>query len=183
MTEQQIQENKSSFVRGILKWQVLYCFLAGMAMVLILQRCGVGFWKGGSVSERIPLTVMEGTGFLALEAQIEGRAICMIVDTGASRTIFDIDLIEELQLTAAENPNVVFRFDNSDVHSQIAHVKVFNVGNLSYHGDFCFVALSRTNTNKSIEDKPIEGLLGAELLTKWNAVIDYKDLSLVIRNP
>ena len=166
--------------RSFYKLCLLAC-LAFLATVLILQRCGVGLRGSGSVSERIPLTVMKGTGFLALEAQIESRAICMIVDTEASRTIFDIGLIEKLQLTTAENPNIVFRFDNSDVHNQIAHVKSFKIDIFSYHGDFCFVDLSRTNTNKCIEEKPIEGLLGADLLAKWNAVIDYKDLNLVIR--
>ena len=106
----------------------------------------------------------------------------MIVDTGASRTIFDIGLIEELQLTTAENPNIVFRFDNSDVHNQIAHVKSFKIDIFSYHGDFCFVDLSRTNMGiECAGDTPVEGLLGSDFLAKWNAVIDYKDLSLVIR--
>ena len=159
----------------------LFACLAFLATVLILQRCGVGLWEGGSVSEQIPLTVMKGTGFLGFEAHIEGRAILIVVDTAANTTTFDIGLIEELQLPPAENPATSFRLDGGDVHVQSAHVKSFKVGNFSYYGDFCFVNLSRPNMGiECAGDTPIEGLLGADFLVKWNAVIDYKDLSLVI---
>ena len=156
--------------------------LAFLATVLIFQRWGVDLLEGGSVSERIPLTVMKETGFLVLEAHIEDRAIRMAVDTAANRTIFDIGLIEELQLPPADKSGISFHLHGGDVRIQAAHVKSFKVGNFSYYGDFCFMDLSRPNMG--IEHGggiPIEGLLGAELLAKWNAVIDYEDLSLVIR--
>jgi len=166
--------------RSFYKLCLVAC-LAFLATVLTLQRCGVGLWEVGSVSERIPLTVLKGTGFLTLEAHIEGRAIRMAVDTAANLTSFDIGLIEELQLPPAENPVNIFRHDGVDVPVQ-AHVKSFKVGNFSYHGDFCFVDRSRANIGiECAGDTPIEGLLGADFLAKWNAVIDYKDLSLVIR--
>ena len=167
--------------RSFYKLCLLAC-LAFLATVLIFQRCGVDLWESGSVSERIPLTVMKGTGFLGFEAHIEGRAIRMALDTAASRTIFDISLIEELQLSLAEYQGTSFRLHGGDARIQAAHVKSFKVGNLSYHGDFTFVDLSRPNMGiECAGGTPIEGLLGADLLTKWNAVIDYKDLSLIIR--
>ena len=77
---------------------------------------------------------------------------------------------------------ITFRLGGSDdVHIQVAHVKSFKVGNFSYHGDLSFLDFSRTNMGiECAGDAPIEGLLGADLLAKWNAVIEYKDLNLVI---
>ena len=168
-------------IRRFCKICLLAC-LAFLATVLILQRCGVDLCESSSVSERIPLTMIKGSGFLVLEAHIEERAIRMAVETEANRTIFDIGLIEELQLPPADNPSISFHLHGGDVRIQAAHVKSFKVGNFSYYGDFCFMDLSRPNMG--IEHGggiPIEGLLGADFLVKWNAVIDYKDLSLVIK--
>ena len=162
----------------------LVACLAFLVTVFIFQKHGIGLWKDSSISERIPLTVMKESGYLVLEAHIDGRAIRMAVDTAANTTTFDIGLIEELKLVIAKNPTNTFRLDSNDVHVQAAHVKSFKVGNLSYHGDFCFINLSQPN--KCIlraGDTSIEGLLGADFLTKWNAVIDYKNLCLVIRKP
>jgi hypothetical protein len=66
---------------------------------------------------------------------------------------------------------------------EAAYVEDFRIGNLSYHGDFSFVDMSRPNRGlEASGDPPIQGLLGADILTKWNAAVDYKDSCLVIRN-
>lgn len=167
--------------RSFYKLCLVAC-LAIIATVLILQMFGVGLWKGGIASERIPLTVMKETGFLALDAHIDSRAIRIIVDTAANETTLDIGLIEELDLATTESPTTSFRFGSDNIHVQRAHVKSFKVGNLSYKGDFFFADLSHPNMGlECIGDTPVEGLLGSEFLVKWDAVIDYEDLSLIIR--
>jgi len=152
----------------------LVACLAFLVTVLVLQIYGITLWKGGTVSERIPLTAMEGTGFLTFEAHLEGRAILIALDTGANTTCFDKSLIEELQLTIIGNPGTTFRIHSGDIHVQLAHVKSFKIGKISFNGDFSFVDLSRPNMGiQYAGGTPIEGLLGADILAKWNAVINY----------
>ncbi|UCE47783.1 MAG: hypothetical protein JSW47_19560, partial [Phycisphaerales bacterium] len=97
-------------------------------------------------------------------------------------TVFNLALVDELQLESKGRTGTSFR-TAGDVPLHTAHIKDFRVGNVSYHGDFPFVDLSHPNKGAEISgDPPIEGLLGADILIKWNAMIDYKDLSLVIRS-
>ena len=141
-------------------------------------------WDEDPHVTRIPLTRTEGTGFLTLKAQLNGKEILMALDTAANTTIFDIQLLEELELSSAQNPGISFRLANNDIPLKLAHVKDFKLGKLSYHGDFSFADLSQPNKgSEAAGDAPIQGLLGADFLFKWNAQIDYKDLTLIIRNP
>jgi len=127
---------------------------------------------------------MADTGFLTLRASLNGKEILMAVDTAANRTIFDIRLIEELDLGNAQNPGISLRVAGRDTPVKAAHVKDFRLGTLSYHGEFSFVDLSQSNNGlEALGDPPIQGLLGADILSKLNAQIDYKDLSLVIHKP
>jgi hypothetical protein len=161
----------------------LFACIAFLVMVIVFQRHDIGFLRGNSDFERIPLTVMKGTKLLVLEASIDGRAICMALDTAASKTCFDINLIEELQLETIDNSDTVFRISER-VDIQTAHVKSFKIGDFTYQGDFCFMDLTQPNIGiTSAGGTPTEGLLGAEFLVYWNAVIDYKDLTLVISKP
>ena len=106
----------------------------------------------------------------------------MAVDTAASKTLFDLKLIDELQLENKGITGAAFRIDG-ELPVYEAHVEEFRIGDVIYRGDFAFVDFAVTNRGlEKGKDPPIEGLIGAELLRTWNAIIDYKDLSLVIRN-
>ena len=132
---------------------------------------------------KIPQAILKGTGFLTFKARVNGKEILMAVDTAANTTVFDLALVDELQLESQGRAGTSFRAVG-DVPLHTAHIKEFRVGNVSYHGDFPFVDLSHANEGvETTGDPAIEGLLGADILIKWNAVIDYKDLSLVIWSP
>ena len=131
---------------------------------------------------KIPLTILKGTGFLAFKASVNGKEIFMAVDTAANTTVFNLALVDELQLESKGRTGTSFR-GVGDVPLHTVHIKEFRVGNVSYHGDFPFADFSIPNEGlETSGDPPIEGLLGADILIKWNAMIDYKDLSLVIRS-
>jgi len=162
-----------SFLRQL----ILVCLCLAMAAIV------VGQYRGRRNVTRVPLTIMKETGFLTFKAHLNGKEILMAVDTAANTTTFDMGLVEELQLSSAQNSGISLRLGNNDMPIQAAHVKDFRVGNLSYHGDFSFVDLSRPNRGiEASGDPPIQGLLGADILVKWNAAIDYKDSCLIIRN-
>ena len=165
----------------------LLASLSLLGGVLLVRHCREEQRKDDSNTERgvakIPLTIMKGTGFLTFDARVNGRKIRMAIDTAANTTCFDVYLVKELQLEDRGKTGTSFRLASSDLPLVTAYVKDFRVGSLSYHGDFPFVDLSRPNRGvETAGDTPIEGLLGADILIKWNAIIDYKELCLVIQN-
>jgi hypothetical protein len=160
--------------------RILYSVIA---CVLALAAVGIILWRhhGRRGTTNIPLTIMKGTGFLGLKAHVNDREILMVVDTAANLTLLDVALIEELQLTRVQRPAMSFRLHTSGDGLQTAHVDRFRVGNVVYNGDFCFADLSRPNEGLAAAgDQAIQGLLGADLLTQWNARIDYKHACLVL---
>ena len=152
--------------------------------LMCLAGAAIVAWQYGGNRHvtKIPLKLLKGTGFLTFKACVNGKEISMAVDTAANTTFFDLALVDELQLESKGRTGTSFR-PVGDVAVHTAYIEEFRVGNVSYQGDFQFVDLS--NANEGVEtsgDPPIEGLLGADILIKWNAMIDYKDLSLVIRS-
>jgi len=124
---------------------------------------------------------MEHTGFLAIEARINGNPIRMMIDTGSNTSTFDVNLIQELQLPGVKKPGVSYQLSSTEELLQAAHVENFQIGQLVYYGDFSFVDLSRVNTGiQQAGDETIRGILGADILRTWNAVINYGDLTLTV---
>lgn len=133
---------------------------------------------------KIPLTITKNTGFLTFKAQLNGKEILMVVDTAANTTTFDRELIQELHLNKLQKTGISFRKAINGDPLEAAHVEDFRIGNQRLFGDFSFVDFSPTNRGlETSGELPIQGLLGADILKKWNAAIDYKDSCLIIRNP
>jgi|GEM_PF-3775753 len=154
---------------------IIVCLCVGVATLIIWQ------YQTRHDETKIPLSITEGTGFLTFKAYLNGKEILMAVDTAANTTVFNRALIDELNLETKEKSGTSIRAGGS-LPMFSAYVEDFRVGNISYHGDFDFVDLSHPNKGIEISGDPqIDGLLGADILLKWNAVIDYKELILVIR--
>ena len=129
----------------------------------------------------IPINIIsiEGDGFhLIAEGLINGKSARFVVDTGASRTVFDKDRI----LNYINNPEFAEKeglsagIGGTDISSFI-----FNIGELSFGdlkiNDYQAVAMDLSNINTSYEMiklPPIDGVLGGDLLRKHNAVISYR---------
>jgi hypothetical protein len=127
------------------------------------------------------MIVLEETGFLGIEAHVNGRQILMVVDTAANLTCFDVSLIDELELPKVELPGIVFRGNATSMDLQTAHVEEFRLGDVIYRGHFCFVDFSLPNQGIEVSgDEAIQGLLGADLLTEWEAKIDYREQCILV---
>lgn len=129
----------------------------------------------------IPINVIniEGDGFhLIAEGFINGKAARFVVDTGASRTVFDKDKI----LNYIDNPEFSEKeglsagIGGTDISSFIFTLEELRFGELTIN-DYQAVAMDLSNVNNSyamIKLPPIEGVLGGDLLCKHKAVINYK---------
>ena len=129
----------------------------------------------------IPINIIniEGDGFhIVTDGLVNGKSARFVVDTGASRTVFDKDSI----LNYINNPEFAEKeglsagIGGTDISSFIFTIEELSFGDLKIN-DYQAVAMDLSNINTSYEMiklPPIDGVLGGDLLRKHNAVISYR---------
>lgn len=129
----------------------------------------------------IPINIIniEGDGFhIVTEGLINGKTARFVVDTGASRTVFDKDRI----LNYINNPEFSEKeglsagIGGTDISSFIFDIEELRFGDLMI-SNYQAVAMDLSNINDSYEMiklPPIDGVFGGDLLKRHNAVINYR---------
>ena len=129
----------------------------------------------------VPINIIsiEDDGFhLIAEGLINGKSARFVVDTGASRTVFDKERI----LAYIDNPEFNEKeglsagIGGTDISSFIFKLEELSFGELSIK-DYQAVAMDLSNVNNSyamLNIPPVDGVLGGDLLYKHKAVISYK---------
>lgn len=129
----------------------------------------------------IPINIIsiEGDGFhLIAEGLINDKKARFVVDTGASRTVFDKDKVMNYidNPEFSEKEGISAGIGGTDISSFIFNINKLNFGELEI-SDYQAVAMDLSNVNNSyamINIPPIDGVLGGDLLKKYQAVINYK---------
>ena len=129
----------------------------------------------------IPINIIniEGDGFhIVTEGLINGKSARFVVDTGASRTVFDKNRISNYinNPEFAEKEGLSAGIGGTDISSFIFNIEELSFGDLKIK-DYQAVAMDLTNINTSYEMiklPPIDGVLGGDLLRKHQAVISYR---------
>ena len=129
----------------------------------------------------IPINIIsiEGDGFhLIAEGCINNKTARFVVDTGASRTVFDksriLNYINEPDFS--EKEGISAGIGGTDISSFIFNIEELSFGDLKIK-DYQAVAMDLANINSSYEMiklPPIDGVLGGDLLRKYQAVISYR---------
>ena len=129
----------------------------------------------------VPINIIsiEGDGFhLIAEGLINGKSARFVVDTGASRTVFDkervLDYIDNPEFNEKEGLSA--GIGGTDISSFIFKLEELSFGELSIK-DYQAVAMDLSNVNNSyamLNIPPVDGVLGGDLLYKYKAVISYK---------
>ena len=115
---------------------------------------------------------------------INGKKYDILIDTGASHTIFDATLIPEIPADETEGQNI----ESAGIHAgelktSFGRIKKFKLGDLK-RNDWMVVLIDLTHVNelyKKFADKRVAGLIGSDFLLEFNAIIDYKKKILVLR--
>lgn len=139
---------------------------------------------------KIPLQLLsiEGDGFhLQVKVKVNGKPALMIVDTGASRTVFDKTQIAHfLKLEEiAEHDRVSTGLGTSNMVSQVVTLGSFSLGQLKLK-EFPAVVLDLQHVNHTYEAlgfSLIVGVLGSDVLVGNKAVIDFAKKSLTLQPP
>jgi len=126
----------------------------------------------------LELVPIEEDGFhLMVKAKIGRKHIRLLVDTGASKTVFDknrlTDIIGNANFETVEHLST--GLGTNTMESQIAEIKSFRLGSVVIK-DSPVVVMDLSHVNLSydmIGDKGIDGVLGSDFLEYFKAVIYY----------
>lgn len=132
------------------------------------------------------VTIDEGGGIhLCAEITLNRKKCKMVLDTGASRTVFDQDeikrYVKEDITEIAGKMSAGLGTDSMQTHSVlIKKMKLKSLEITDYEG----LALDLTVLNNSYEHlgyKKVIGVLGSDILQEYEAVIDFGKKKLTLR--
>ena len=130
----------------------------------------------------IPFEILKlnDSGFhLRIVAEINGKEISLIVDSGASQTAFDSSYIFEhmndLEINSAEQISSGLGTNSMEIFECV--FESFRLGDLVLQNyKAALLDLSHVNhTYGRMNLAPIQGVLGNDVLMNYDALIDYKN--------
>lgn len=135
---------------------------------------------------RIPINFVELDDLgihLVIKAKIGKKYINLIIDTGASKTVFDETLLSNY-CKLIDDDNVI---ESKGINSEILKTQKATINNITFgrikFNDFETILIDLSNINEiysEFSDLTIFGLLGGDFLIKHNAVINYYNKTITI---
>ena len=124
---------------------------------------------------------IEDDGYhIFIDASINGKIARLLIDTGASRTVFDAGRIkafldqEDHEFEKIDKLSTGLGTNTMESHSVV--LKEFTLGDTTF-SDYYTVVLNMEHVNQSyrmLGYPEIDGVLGGDLLHELKAVIDYR---------
>lgn len=116
------------------------------------------------------------THHLLIKATINGVKGDFILDTGASNSCVGFESIELFKLTAGNSKTKAAGAGAIGMFTQIAKTNKLKLGSWK-NDDFNLVIFDLSHVNSALEQhkvKPVQGIIGADVLIRGKAVIDYE---------
>lgn len=139
------------------------------------------------MATRIKLDVfsLDKEGFhIRLKALVNGKDADFILDTGASRTVFDKNVVLDFLPGSAlsQHDATTSGVGSNDLQSYSTIIKKLQIGNLLIRRYHCAILdLSHVNMAYEMIGKPkINGILGGDILRKYKAKINYSTKTLTL---
>jgi len=134
----------------------------------------------------VPLQIIDlhGDGYHPLvEIRVNGTFYILVLDTGASKTAFDHDLLEQSGATITASERLSTGLGVTNMSSSTAIIDNIQIGDLHIPGfEVAVLDLSTINiAYRQLNHPEVLGVLGGDILVKYNAVIDYGQQSLTFR--
>lgn len=128
----------------------------------------------------IEVTSIRGVGYHCfVMITVNGREMRMVLDTGASRTIFDHRDLQHLDPSGQATPHEesAVGLGTSSMQAHLVTLKKLEIGALTME-NFPAGTLNLDTVNQSYQQLGlpcINGILGNDILVAFEAVIDYKN--------
>ncbi|HEX8269937.1 MAG TPA: retropepsin-like aspartic protease [Flavobacterium sp.] len=123
------------------------------------------------------------TNHLVLKATINGVAGNFILDTGASNSCVDFENVSLFKLKARHSKTRAAGAGAIDMITQTARKNQIKIGRWKYN-DFNLIVFDLSHVNTALEQhkaKPVQGIIGADVLIEGSAIIDYRTKHLFLK--
>jgi predicted aspartyl protease len=132
------------------------------------------------MNTQIPLQVIsiQERGFhILLKIKINGMSARMVLDTGASQTVLDKNRVHRFvdDKEFEKNETLSTGLGTNSMESHIVHIRKMQLGDLIIK-DSALILLDLSIVNTSYEQigmKPLDGIIGSDILMMHKAVIDF----------
>lgn len=135
-----------------------------------------------AISVPLKLINLQDDGFhLLVEVVVFKEKYFAVLDTGASRTVFDKSLIEKhvsetLQVSDEINAATLFT-TTTTIQATIPQLKIGAL-KINNYETVAFDLQSVTDTYQQFGHPPIMGIIGGDILMQYKAVINYQKMIL-----
>jgi len=122
------------------------------------------------------------THHLLIKATINGIKGDFILDTGASNSCVGFESIELFKLTANHSKTKAAGAGAIGMFTQISKTNKLKLGSWKDE-DFNLVIFDLSHVNSALEQhkvKPVQGIIGADILINGKAIIDYENRYLYL---
>ena len=146
---------------------------------------GIFYFRKMKTVLPIKIFPIEDDGFhLKIEVKINGTQANLILDTGASRSVFDEKRIVEFlgHDELEEQDRLSSGLGTNTMTSKKVKIAKLEIGDIIISNyDATILDLSHVNASyEKLELKPVDGILGGDILKEYDAVIDYPKSELTL---
>ena len=123
------------------------------------------------------------TNHFELKAKVNGVKGRFILDTGASNTCIDVIKIEKFNIIAEDSETKAAGAGAVGMETKQAFDVKIKIGKWKYH-NLHLVLFDLTHVNSALTThhaKPVDGIIGADILERAKAIIDYKKKRLYMK--
>lgn len=123
------------------------------------------------------------TNHFEFKVKINGTEGRFILDTGASNSCVDINLAEKFNLEVEDSETKAAGAGAIGMDTKISKGNKLKLKKWRY-SSFNIVLFDLTHVNQALVEhnaKPVDGIIGADILEKGKAIIDYKNKKLFLK--
>jgi len=123
------------------------------------------------------------TNHFEIKVTLNGVKGLFILDTGASNSCVGFEAVEIFKLKAKDSEVKAAGAGATDMTTQISKKNSVKIGKWK-KDKIALILFNLTHVNTALinhNSKPVDGIIGADLLKKAKAIIDYKNKDLYLK--
>lgn len=123
------------------------------------------------------------TNHFEIKAIINGVKGKFILDTGASNSCIGFDAVETFNLTVENSDVKAAGAGAIDMHTKLSKKNIVKIGKWKID-KFVLILFNLTHVNTALvnhNSNPVDGIIGADILKKGKAIIDYQKKYLYLK--
>ena len=129
----------------------------------------------------IKLIFLETKHYL-IEAKVNGIDGRFILDTGASNSCICTSLEDKFKVISKESKEKASSANSEMTNTKISNSNIIQIG--KWEDKINLISFDMNHINNALSQKkvhPIDGIIGADILKKSKAIIDYKSNKLYLK--